>query len=85
MWWFLKEGIKYYRKCRGTYICYSIYWGYVWTVGFICYGLGSKEPKKELEDFKYKRYEMYKILMWGKKMLSTLNWLRNLWLIEDSI
>jgi hypothetical protein len=40
----------------------------VCTVGFVYNGLGSKEPKKELEDFKYKRCEMYKILMWGKRV-----------------
>lgn len=75
-----KGRIKYYRKCRGTYICCSIYWDYVCTVGFICYGLGSKEPKKELEDFKYKRYEMYIILMWGKRVH-----VKHTWLVEKSV
>ena len=61
MWWFLKEGIIYNRKYRWTYICCSIYWGYLSTVGFMCYGLWSKEPEKELEDFKYKNTKLYNI------------------------
>ena len=63
MWLFLKEGKKFKSKCRTTYLCCISYWGYVYIVGFICYRLGSKEPKTELKDLKYKVYRMYVVLM----------------------
>jgi hypothetical protein len=32
MLWFLKAGIILNRKGRATYMCCTVYWGYVYTV-----------------------------------------------------
>jgi len=55
---FLREG-KYNRQRRAPYMCWSVYWGCACTVGFVYYMLWSKEPEKDLEDFKYESCRMY--------------------------
>ena len=72
MWWLVREEI-YITENVEQLRC--VYWGYVCAFGFICYRLRSKEPKKELGDFKCKRYRMYVILMWGKRVYVKFTWL----------
>jgi len=67
MCWFLRGGITYSRQCSLPYMCWSVSWGYTCTVGFVYYRFWSKEPEKDLEDFKYESCRMCVILMWGKR------------------
>jgi hypothetical protein len=45
-----RKGIIYKDKTWSDFICFSVYWGYVCTVGFYMFRLWSNESDKELEE-----------------------------------